>query len=291
MKQRLNVAVLSSRLPEDIWLINKISDVCEIRGIVLPNKDRFKEFDLLQVFRKTVHRSGVKEAFNQSFMYLYRRLFEQGRDEREMKRIFSEKSFETVEQEGVNTLYVDNINAPEVVAFLQQLDIDVIVASGISILKPHIINAVDCKILNLHPGLAPDYRGRYGAYWPVYYEEPELVGVTIHFIDEGIDTGPILMQGRVQYNWNDYVKTITYKQHQLGGELMIRCLQNYEAAAEKAARKKGENSRNFRAMGICEYMKAKRWMRRNRRGQVINGSPETEEPVDLCGMNLDALSN
>jgi methionyl-tRNA formyltransferase len=270
MKTRLKTVILSSALPEDIWLINKISDGCDIAGIVLPEGVRFHEFGMFQVFRKTFKRSGLLETLNQSLMYLYRLIFEGRRADGEMKRIFADKSYRHIEDGGIEILRVADVNDPAVRDFILRKEPDLIVASGTSILKPHILDAGKGRIINLHTGLAPQYRGRYGSYWPVYCHEPELVGVTVHFIDSGIDTGGILAQGLVEYNWNDSAKTITYKQHRLGGELMMQCVQNFETLSQKAVRQSDRPGRNFRTMGLRQYLQAKKWIRKNRRGQVIN---------------------
>ena len=49
-----------------------------------------------------------------------------------------------------------------------------------------------CKFLNVHPGLLPFYRGQNPVQWSVRDLAP--LGATVHFIDEGIDTGPILLK-------------------------------------------------------------------------------------------------
>jgi folate-dependent phosphoribosylglycinamide formyltransferase PurN len=275
MNNPLKIVILSSCLEEDIWLINRIAAVASIEGIVLPPGLRFKEFGLFQVLKKTIKRSGPLEAMNQSLMYVYRHIFENRKDKAEMKKIFSDESYERIEKEGVDILYVEDINAQEVRDFIVSKSPDLIVASGTSILQRHILEAAKCGIINLHPGLAPEYRGRYGSYWPVYNREPELVGVTVHFVDSGIDTGAILAQGCVEYNWNDYVKTITYKQHKLGGELVVKCLTDFDRLAANAYHKKDCASKNYRTMGLLQYLEAKRWIRKNRRGQVINKKNES----------------
>jgi len=270
MSNPLSIVVLSSCLEEDIWLINLIAEVSSVEGIVLPLGSRFKEFDTFQVMKKTFKRSGPLETINQSMMYIYRLIFEKRKDETEMKRMFSDKSYERIEKEGVDTLYVEDINAEEVCDFIISKSPDLVVASGTSILQKQILEAAKCGIINMHPGLTPEYRGRYGSYWPVYNREPELVGVTVYFIDSGINTGAILEQGLVEYNWDDSAKTITYKQHKLGGELMVKCLTDFDATAANAYYKNDSPSKNYRTMGLSQYLKARRWIRKNRRDQVIN---------------------
>lgn len=54
----------------------------------------------------------------------------------------------------------------------------------------------DATLLNLHFSLLPAYKGCYTAIWPIYFQE-KYSGVTLHHIDHGIDTGPIIQQDRI----------------------------------------------------------------------------------------------
>ncbi|MBI4327446.1 MAG: hypothetical protein HY674_19605 [Chloroflexi bacterium] len=53
-----------------------------------------------------------------------------------------------------------------------------------------LLQATPHGVINVHPGLLPKYRGATCCEWAVYYDEP--VGVTAHFMDEGLDSGPII---------------------------------------------------------------------------------------------------
>ena len=114
----------------------------------------------------------------------------------------------------------------------------------------------------MHPGIAPEYRGRYGCFWPIYNQEPEMVGATVHFVDKGIDTGAILLQRQVDYYTDDSLKIITYKQHKLGGDLLVECLQQFESLAKRAYQKTDCPSRNYIAPGLTQYLKSKRWLKK-----------------------------
>ena len=52
--------------------------------------------------------------------------------------------------------------------------------------------------INIHTGITPKYRGMHGAYWALAYGDAENCGVTVHVVDAGIDTGPIIAQARVK---------------------------------------------------------------------------------------------
>jgi methionyl-tRNA formyltransferase len=63
------------------------------------------------------------------------------------------------------------------------------------ILKKETIRSLGCPIFNLHISFLPFNRGAHPSFWSLYDNTPN--GVTIHLIDEGVDTGPIIAQQRV----------------------------------------------------------------------------------------------
>lgn len=74
---------------------------------------------------------------------------------------------------------------------------DIVVSMRFSLIFPRrIIQAVPGGILNVHPGALPGYRGLFAPFWQALAAEPELVS-TLHRVDAGIDTGPILAEHRV----------------------------------------------------------------------------------------------
>ena len=73
---------------------------------------------------------------------------------------------------------------------------DVVLVFGTSLLRPPLLDAFAGRMLNIHLGLSPYYRGAGTNFWPLVNGEPEYCGATIHFLDVGIDTGPILAHVR-----------------------------------------------------------------------------------------------
>ena len=88
----LNVVVLTTRLPEDIWLINKISSVCRIAGIIFPAGTRYREYGIKHVLLKRTRRSGIHIVLNQALLVLYRFFFEGWRDKKAFTEIFNDSS-------------------------------------------------------------------------------------------------------------------------------------------------------------------------------------------------------
>ncbi|TGL65731.1 phosphoribosylglycinamide formyltransferase [Leptospira sarikeiensis] len=81
---------------------------------------------------------------------------------------------------------------------LQEISPDLIVACGyMRILKPEIIRAFPNRIINIHPSLLPAFTGLHAQKQAFDYGV-KIAGCTSHFVDEGVDSGPIILQGVVK---------------------------------------------------------------------------------------------
>ncbi len=82
----------------------------------------------------------------------------------------------------------------KIVAVLRMFAIDCIALAGfMRLISPELLSAFPGKILNIHPSLLPKYPGTHGIRDSISSKD-ERLGITIHFVDEGMDTGPILFQ-------------------------------------------------------------------------------------------------
>ena len=82
-------------------------------------------------------------------------------------------------------------------AYLLDMHADTVVSCGYRhIIKDPILSAYKGRIINQHISLLPYNRGADPNFWSIYDDTPK--GVTIHLIDKGLDTGPILMQKRLE---------------------------------------------------------------------------------------------
>ena len=113
-----------------------------------------------------------------------------------------------------------DINNQEIIERIIKLDVDLIVAYGCSIIKEPILDYYKNKILNLHLGLSPYYRGSGTNFWPLVNNEPQYVGATFMFMDEGIDTGSIIHQIRARIFKED-------SPHQIGNRLISDAISDY----------------------------------------------------------------
>ena len=100
--------------------------------------------------------------------------------------------------------------------FLRQLDsyhVDLVVLAGFLVVLPEkMIQAYHNRIINIHPSLSPSFCGKgfYGlkVHEGVLERGVKVTGATCHFVDEGTDTGPIILQKAVEVLADDTPKTL-----------------------------------------------------------------------------------
>lgn len=135
----------------------------------------------------------------------------------------------------------NEINESSRVDEIIELNPDLIVAYGCSIIKEKLLNYFENKIINVHLGLSPYYRGSGTNYFPFVNNELEFIGATFMYMDKGIDTGDIIHQIRARIYKNDTL-------HQIGNRLIgdiaktyIDIINNFEKL-EKISQPKDKKS-------------------------------------------------
>ena len=96
-----------------------------------------------------------------------------------------------------------------IVSALKERDCDLVVLAGyLKILTPYFINAYKNKIMNIHPALLPSFPGLYVQKKAIDHGV-KVSGCTVHFVDEGLDSGPIIIQRAVEVKKDDTEETLT----------------------------------------------------------------------------------
>ena len=94
-------------------------------------------------------------------------------------------------------LNVQTINDDQVVDHLRSPAADLVLVNGTRIIRTPVLRATDAPIINTHVGITPHYRGVHGGYWSIWNNDRENFGVTLHCVDEGVDTGRILAKHKI----------------------------------------------------------------------------------------------
>ena len=80
------------------------------------------------------------------------------------------------------------------------------------------------RMINVHRGILPNYRGLDSDLWAIYNDDFENIGVTLHEINEGLDTGKVLATERFKFSPRDKIYHLRYRTTLLATEMMIRLL-------------------------------------------------------------------
>lgn len=107
---------------------------------------------------------------------------------------------------------------------LEQRKIDLIILAGfMKILSPEFVRKYWGKIINIHPSLLPAFPGAHGIRDAFNAKVPET-GVTVHFVDTGVDSGPIILQRKVPITPEDTLETLEAKIHAVEYEVFPEAL-------------------------------------------------------------------
>ncbi|HAX46485.1 MAG TPA: phosphoribosylglycinamide formyltransferase [Nitrospina sp.] len=113
-------------------------------------------------------------------------------------------ALQRAEKHGIETIFIDPATSPNRKAFdrvmidkLKEMSVDLICLAGyMRILGKEFIQAFSTRIINIHPSLLPAFPGLDAQKQAIEYGV-KLSGCTVHFVDEGIDSGPIILQTAV----------------------------------------------------------------------------------------------
>jgi methionyl-tRNA formyltransferase len=127
-------------------------------------------------------------------------------------------------------LKVANINQTESVDFIKNNVFDIIVVSGTRMVKKEILALKPAYgIINMHTGLSPYYNGGPSCtFWCLFNEEVEYIGATVMFIDEGIDSGNIILTNTISLNPSDNYGQMEFKAIDLGNHLVLKAIEKLQ---------------------------------------------------------------
>lgn len=120
---------------------------------------------------------------------------------------------------------VDSHNDQQCEEVLKSLKPQVIAVYGTAIIRPNIFNLAQGITLNMHTGLSPFYRGDSTLFWPVYYDDPEHLGVTVHELVESVDGGAIAATAPVIYERGDTEADLFAKGVAAGTDIYLKSVE------------------------------------------------------------------
>ena len=145
----------------------------------------------LYLFKTVLKNIGFYGTVISTFIRFKNQMLQQSFKSLEKQIDFKSNNIEKLRVKGANSLQMQNL--------LESLQVDLLVLGNTGIIKNNILAIPSIGTLNVHPGILPDYKGLDSIYWASYNKDFENIGVTVHFVDEGIDTGSIISKTHVNF--------------------------------------------------------------------------------------------
>lgn len=178
---------------------------------------------------------------------------------------------EAAKRHGIPVFQPEKIRTPEAVEELRkyQADVMVVIAFG-QILPREILEMTPYGCINVHASLLPDYRGAAPIQWAIL-DGKKVSGVTTMQMDEGLDTGDMLLKKEVVLDPGETGGSLHDKLAQTGADLCVRTLEALEAGSLQGEKQPKESPTDYakmldKAMGQVDWSQAAPVIERKIRG-------------------------
>lgn len=213
------IALLASPSVFTKHLAEKLATEFNLRAVVW---ERMNIAQRCKMYHRRARRVGWLKVLDQAALKAYSSLFQ-----REKIKKGAQELFGTPTIQEVPTINVRDIDDDQVVPFLAREKVTLCVVSGTGIIQGPLLEAYAGRLINIHTGWTPYYRGAHGGFWALYNDDLNHCGVTIHVIDRGIDTGGILLQKHVALSPDDPVVIMAWRQQRAAADSIVELIQKY----------------------------------------------------------------
>ena len=224
----MKLVIFSTDTKHHRYFINKIADKFDICSVIYERKKLTKDYD-----------TGP--------------FFEKEEDE------FEEKFFEEVKRNIDNTKLIEvySVNNKALVKYIEYLKPDLGISFGTGLIKPYIFNIPKWGTINIHRGCIGSYRGLDSDLWALYNKDFDKIDVTLHYIDENLDTGDVLLQKNLSLDKVSYIYNIRYYTTVMATEMVIEILNRFLFEDKKVSGNPQVNlGKYFSAINIGQKHKA-----------------------------------
>ena len=172
---------------------------------------------------------------------------------------FEEKFFEEVERniDDTKLIEVHSVNNKALSKYLEYLKPDLGISFGTGLIKPYIFNIPTWGTINIHRGCIDSYRGLDSDLWALYNKDFDKIDVTLHYIDENLDTGDVLLQKNLSLDKVSYIYSIRYYATVMATEMVIEILNRFSFKDKRVSGNPQVNlGKYFSAMNIEQKHKS-----------------------------------
>jgi len=155
-----------------------------------------------------------------------------------------------------NVHLVDNLNSTKCENLLsaQELDVIALLGPGAPLLKPRIFRQAIHGTVNVHEGLIPEVRGVSPIEWSIVEDVP--LGVSLHIVDQGIDTGPLIVRKIHKPSMLKSLENVKEDMHKLSVDTMFEGLLYLQENGKYVIKPK---ICEYKSLPLCTISKSEGW--------------------------------
>lgn len=142
--------------------------------------------------------------------------------------------------------YVHGLNTQAGFETIKSLRPDVILVFGTSVVSDKILSLAREVAINMHTGISPYYRGAGCAFWPLYYDQPHMIGATIHECTCDIDGGMIYAVAQADLRADDDLFSVFARCVKIGAELYVKVVGDLLAGRLHGEKQRPEIGREYK---------------------------------------------
>ena len=142
--------------------------------------------------------------------------------------------------------YVRNKMDSKNLSYLRAMQPDIIIPSGLGIIREDLLRIPKKGTLNAHMGLLPKYRGMNVLEWSLFNNDP--LGITVHFMSAGIDTGDILLKRNIPIDTGDTIASLRAKSIPISVEGYVEVIRKLGEGTIQPIKQKDEEGTQYFVM-------------------------------------------
>jgi methionyl-tRNA formyltransferase len=222
----------------------------EISGIFIQDRILDSNTTTLGLFNKVKKKSSLqfaifyaREIINYKIAVLIRRIFHMNKHSNDC---YIETNANLGKMFGIPVFKIEgSINDEIWLNKINEIKPDLIICIRYAeILKNSLLTIPNGGVINFHPSLLPKYKGMAPIFQALLHNENEI-GFSLHYIDEGIDTGKIIKRQKIKTEKNESVSHIAIRAHVVAGYELLSILNNLKKGDKKTEQITQDNGNYF----------------------------------------------
>lgn len=164
-------------------------------------------------FRRQARKNGYRAALSQVAARLAYLAANRKADQKIYRRLFDAQRVQAELRAWQGpVIECRSFSEPQVFQELRNLRPDILIVHSQSWVPRKIRDVPSTGlVIGGHPGITPNFRGSHSSFWALLHQQPEMIGWTAFHVDKGVDTGDVIIQGRIDVEDDDSFMSLNWR--------------------------------------------------------------------------------